>query len=246
MAKVPYARWAAYIDDALRRLLPVWETPPLVTDLACGTGNITLPLAQMGYDMTGVDVSAEMLSEARAKAEMAGLSILWLAQDIRQLDLYGTMDAFICVCDGLNYLLTDDDLSAAFMCVSRFLNHGGAFIFDVNTAYNFEHLLGNKTYEENANGVFYTWKNKYDPRTCINESTVTINIAPDKYKRRRSRRGYADESYTEIHRQRAYPHDMLTESLNEAGFTLCGINDDYTYAPASTANKRLTYAAVKM
>ena len=105
MADAPYDIWAAYIDGVLKKHLKrANEAQPIVLDLACGTGNMTLRLAKMGYDMIGVDASEDMLAEAQRKAYEEGQSILFLAQDMQKLDLYGTVDAVASVCDGLNYI----------------------------------------------------------------------------------------------------------------------------------------------
>ena len=94
-ADVDYGAWADFIEKCFERYLE--EKPTLVLDLACGTGRMTRELASRGYDMTGVDISVEMLDVARERAEHAGLSdkMLWLCQDITELELYGTVDVAV-------------------------------------------------------------------------------------------------------------------------------------------------------
>jgi len=181
--------------------------------MACGTGNITIPLAKMGYDMIGVDISADMLAQAQAKAD--GLRILFLAQDMRNLDLYGTVDAAICVCDGMNYILSEAELEAVFKRVRMFLNPGGVFIFDMNTEYKFKEILGDKSFTAETDGAAYEWDNYFDADKWLNEYRVTF--ASDDC-----------ESFIEVHYQRAYPVDMVSNLLKKAGFDKVKVCDGYS------------------
>ena len=108
--------------------------PSLMLDLACGTGNVTVPLAECGYDMIGVDLSEEMLGIAADKAREKNLDILFLNQDMTEFELYGTVDAAVCALDGVNYLTEDGDLAALFSLIKNYLNPGGVFVFDIKSA----------------------------------------------------------------------------------------------------------------
>lgn len=238
MAEAPYAAWAGYIDHILKTGTrgPGGENPPLVLDLACGTGGITLPLARRGYDMIGVDRSPDMLTVARDKADRKKLSILFLAQDMRELDLYGTVDAALCVCDGLNYLLTEAELAEVFVRVARFLNPGGIFIFDMNTEYKFKMILSGNTFSESGREASYRWQNHYDRLTGINEYTLHFTV-----------RGPAgrNEHFNETHRQRAYPADTVHTLLCGAGLRLLQVNDAYTDNAPAHNSERLSFIAAK-
>ena len=119
--------------------------PDLVCDLACGTGNITIPLAKRGYDMTGVDISEDMLNIAREKAE--GLDILFLNQSMTDLDLFGTMGAFLCMIDGINYVLPPKSLLTLFTKIKTcFIDPDGLFIFDISTEYKLKNVIGSNTF----------------------------------------------------------------------------------------------------
>ncbi|MDR2751253.1 MAG: class I SAM-dependent methyltransferase, partial [Clostridiales bacterium] len=126
MADTPYGSWACYIKSAWARH---GVNPGLVLDLGCGTGSLSALLREMGCDMIGVDASEEMLSEAYGKTE----GILLLKQDMRELDLYGTVASIVCFCDSLNYLTDDGDLLKVFKLCHNYLDPGGLFVFDVNT-----------------------------------------------------------------------------------------------------------------
>ena len=152
-----YAQWADYIENLFGHY---GLNPDLVCDLACGTGNITIPLAQRGYDMIGLDRSAEMLAAAREKP--GAEHILFLNQDMTRLDLYGTVDAFLSMIDGFNYILSPQALLHMLQRIKNcFLNPGGILIFDVSSEYKLSNTLGNNTYIYDTDDIFYTWENRY-------------------------------------------------------------------------------------
>ncbi|MCL1882770.1 MAG: class I SAM-dependent methyltransferase [Defluviitaleaceae bacterium] len=231
MADAPYEVWAAYIDGALGE----WfggSRQILVLDLACGTANLTLRLAEKGYDLIGVDSSEEMLAEASRKAYEQSKKILFLAQDMRELNLYGTVDAAISVCDGMNYILTTEELLTVFKRVRLFLNSGGIFIFDMNTEYKFKELLNNQIFEGTGeNDEAYEWQNNYNAQTKINEYRVTFY----------SLKG--GTPFDEIHQQRAYPPTQICKLLREAGFLSVTMRDDYTNNPVTDESARVVYIA---
>jgi len=200
----------------------------IVVDLACGTGNITLMLAQMGYDMIGVDMSVDMLSQAQLKC--AGENILFLCQDMRELDLYGTVDAVICTCDGMNYILAEAELGAVFRKIKMFLNPGGVLIFDMNTVYKFANQLGNKSFEGEADGQSYVWNNDFDHATQINKYHVVFNTKEN-------------IPFEEVHYQRGYHIDVVCDLLKEAGYKHVQVKDGYSDDPPSADCARVVFVA---
>ena len=226
MESTPYRDWAAYIDRVLKQHLQ--KANAIVLDIACGTGNITLPLAQMGYDMIGVDMSIDMLTQAQAK--VTSEKILFLAQDMRKLDLYGTVDAAISTCDGLNYILDEIELAAVFKRVKMFMNPGGVFIFDMNTEYKFKEVLGNKGFTAKKDTAAYDWNNSYDTKTGVNEYQVTFEPA-------------GGEPFCELHHQRAYPAEMICDFLKKAGFETIRMYDGYSDDLPSEKSVRIVYIA---
>lgn len=141
--------------------------PNLVLDLACGTGNITIPLSSRGYDVIGVDLSEEMLDIAAEKAREKSLDILFLNQDMTEFELYGTVDAIVCSLDGVNYLTEDGDVEKLFALVKNYLNPNGIFIFDINSEYKLKHILGDNTFIFDENGTYCVWDNSYDEKERI-------------------------------------------------------------------------------
>ena len=106
---VDYKAWADFIEEVFDTTLD--KRPELILDLACGTGRMTLELASRGYDMTGVDISPEMLDVAKVAEEGMNnpTSVLWLSQDMREFELYGTVDATVSCLDSMNHLTSVKD-----------------------------------------------------------------------------------------------------------------------------------------
>ena len=128
MDETPYERWSEFLADTLKK---EGIEDGLVLDLGCGTGRLTNILSDMGYDMIGVDSSQEMLGVA---AEGKGSrDILYLCQDMREFELYGTVRAVVSVCDCINYITDPKDLLKVFKLVNNYLDPKGIFIFDINT-----------------------------------------------------------------------------------------------------------------
>ena len=230
MQDIPYEKWGIYITDVLRKALPAQEEI-LVVDLACGTGTMTLLLAEQGFDMIGVDMSYDMLAAAQEKAYEKGKNILFLAQKVQELDLFGTVDAMVSVCDGFNYILEETELVTAFERVRLFLNPGGVFIFDMNTEYKFKELLGQKSFEGEAKGGgSYEWDNNYNEETGVNEYRVQFF----------HKNG---EHFTEVHKQRAYNPQAVVKMLKDAGFENISMYHEYTNELPKADSLRITFVA---
>ena len=173
MDDVPYAAWAERIIELLQAH---GIDDGLVLDLGCGTGTLTEMLAQAGYDMIGVDLSPEMLEAANRKKEQSGQDILYLCQDMRSFELYGTCRAFVSRCDAINYILTWEDLVTVFRLVNNYLDPDGIFVFDCNTIRKYEHILAENTIAETRDIGSFIWENSYDTDTRINEYDLTLFI----------------------------------------------------------------------
>ena len=165
MNDMDYEGRAAYLLSLFARFRP--EKPPdTLLDLACGSGGLSLPLAARGIDVIGVDGSDEMLARAREKADQAGMSLLLLCQDMRELDLYGTVDGAVCVLDSLNHLCRTDDLAEVFRRLRLFIEPGGLFVFDVNTPYKHREILGDNAFVFEEEDFLCVWRNRLIERTC--------------------------------------------------------------------------------
>ena len=153
-SNVEYPKRAEYLLELMERL---GHAPGLTLDLACGTGSLTLELYKRGVDIYGIDGSVEMLSEARTKCAEAGADILFLCQNMLSIDLYGTVDTALCTLDSLNHLKNGEELQRVFEKVSFFMNPGGYFLFDMNTLYKHQVVLGNETYVYDMDHVYCVW-----------------------------------------------------------------------------------------
>ena len=142
---VPYEEWAAYLKELLKEY---GAEDGLVLDLGCGTGSMTQLLAEAGYDMIGADNSEEMLEIAMEKRAAAGLDILYLLQDMREFELYGTVRAVVSICDSMNYIMEPEELTQVFRLANNYLDPGGVFIFDLNTEYKYKERMGENTFAE--------------------------------------------------------------------------------------------------
>ena len=224
-SEIDYSAWADFIEKCFCKYLP--RKPELLLDLACGTGSMTLELASRGYDMIGADLSEDMLSEAYEKAYGKGLeSVLFLRQDMRNFELYGTVGAITCCLDSVNYLIEDGDVEKCFKCVHNYLDPDGLFIFDVNTPYKFENIYGNQHYifeDKNTYGenVYCGWQNEYDKETGLCTFYLSVFTEEDDGKFSRS---------DEIQTERCYSRDELTEKLEKCGFEVIGFFGDYDFA----------------
>ena len=209
----------------------------LLLDLACGTGSVSVRLAKKGYEVIGVDLSPEMLSEAQNKAYSAGQNILFLCQDMTALDLYGTVDAAVCTLDGLCHLPDEESVSAALGKVSLFMNPGGVFLFDVNSVYKHRAVLGNNTFVYDTDDVYCVWQNTLLP------DGVTVQMDLDFFEPVSDAGDYVRQS--ERFTERAYPRETLEAMLRKAGYTVLDVFDGYSGKPAHDTSERLLFAVRK-
>lgn len=209
----------------------------LLLDLACGTGSVSVRMAQKGYEVIGVDLSPEMLSEAQNKAYSAGQNILFLCQDMTALDLYGTVDAAVCTLDGLCHLPDEESVFAALQKVSLFMNPGGVFLFDVNSVYKHRAVLGNNTFVYDTDDVYCVWQN-----TLLSDG-VTVQMDLDFFEPVSDAGDYVRQS--ERFTERAYPKETLEAMLKKAGFTVLDVFDGYSGKPAHDTSERLLFAVRK-
>ena len=216
MDNVPYEEWNTYLTGLLKEY---GIEDGLVLELGCGTGKITRLLAKSGYDMIGVDNSEEMLRIAMETGE-EDEGILYLLQDMREFELYGTVRAVVSICDSMNYILEEEDLLEVFRLVNNYLDPGGIFIFDMNTIYKYRELLGETTICENREEGSFIWDNYYDEEEQINQYDLTLFVKEEKELYRK---------YEETHFQRAYEVETVQRLLEEAGMEFVAAYDAFTH-----------------
>jgi SAM-dependent methyltransferase len=214
MDNVPYDEWTDYVQHLL---IQNKIEKGLLLELGCGTGSMTRRLASKGFDMIGIDNSEEMLSIAREKGAENSESILYLCQDMREFELYGTVAAVISVCDSMNYILSEEDLLQVFCLVNNYLDPGGLFIFDLDTQYAYEEILGDNTIAENREEGSFIWENTYYEEEMINEVNLTLFIPeedPSLFRRQE-----------ETHYRRAFNLDTVKRLIEEAGMEFIAMYD---------------------
>lgn len=216
MDNIPYEEWAAYLISLLKEH---GIDDGLVLDLGCGTGSLTEILAREGYDMTGIDISPDMLQIAMEKRAESGHDILYLLQDMREFELYGTVRAIVSICDSMNYLLEPGDLGQTLRLVNNYLDPEGLFIFDLNTEYKYREILGESTIAEDREESSFIWDNSYDEEERINEYSLSLFIREkeDLYRK-----------YQETHYQRAYTLNEVKDAIRQAGMEFVAAYDAFT------------------
>ena len=219
--ELDYGVWANFIEESFDRFLP--KRPELVLDLACGTGRMTRELSSRGYDMIGVDGSEQMLSEAYAKS--LGKPILYLNQDMRSFELYGTVGAVVCCLDSVNYLLDEGDVARCFASVHNYLDPDGLFLFDVNTPYKFSEVYGNNAYilegEEQGALTYCGWQNEYCAESGLCDFYLSL-FFEDKH----GRYLRSDEHQQE----RCYTQEELCALLEQCGFEVLGFFGSFDFS----------------
>lgn len=231
MDNVPYEEWAEYLAAILREY---GIEDGLVLDLGCGTGSMTEKMAAKGYDMIGVDNSGEMLEIAMEKKEKSGWDILYLMQDMREFELYGTVRGVISACDSVNYITDEKELEQVFRLVNNYLDPKGIFIFDFNTEYKYREVLGNQTIAEDRDDCSFIWENYYYEDQQMNEYELTLFIKEEKELYRK---------YQELHLQRAYTLDVMKDLIVWAGLEYVTAYDAYTMDPPHEKSERICVVA---
>ena len=209
---VDYQTWGQWLKQQLEAQ---GITDGLVLDLGCGTGTMT-----------------EILAEAMEKRVESGHDILYLLQDMQEFELYGTVRAVVSVCDSLNYITEEEELEHVFALVNNYLDPQGIFLFDMNTVYKYQTMIGNTTIAENRDEGSFIWENSYDEETGINTYELALFIP---------REDGLYEKDEEVHYQRAYSLEKIKELIGKVGMELLAVYDAYTLEPPKEDSGRLTF-----
>ena len=227
---VPYDDFLSFYKTLFAR---AGIEPKLVLDLACGTGEMTLRLSKAGYEVIGADISPQMLSVACSKPCPDGAAApIFICQSMDKLDLYGTIDAAVCCLDGVGYVTDEKSLARAFSRVRLFMNPGGVFIFDVNSASLLRGLDG-CAFTRESEQAFCVYQGDFDQKTQI--FTYTVDIFE------KSGRLYSRS--TEYHRERAYEADALRDMLLKAGFSQVEVFGSLKLEPPQEDEERIFFMA---
>jgi len=236
---IDYSKWAQFIKKCFETYADT--NVGLVLDLACGTGSMTIELSKLGYDMIGVDLSVEMLSVAADRTAQNNLSnkILYLNQDMKDFELYGTVGGVCCCLDSLNYLVNDGELEKCFLCIHNYLDDGGVFVFDVNTPYKFVNIYGDNAYiledESDEEKIYCGWQNTFDSNTGICDFYLSL------FEKN------SDSNYSrsdEIQQERCYSELVIKDLVGKCGFEFVGMWGNMDFSQAVEKSERW-YFAVK-
>ncbi len=228
MDNVPYEQWGQYLYSLLKEY---GIKDGLLLDLGCGTGKLTRIMEGYGYDMIGVDNSYEMLDIAR---EASSEAILYLLQDMREFELYGTVRAIYSACDSMNYILEEEELKQVFALANNYLDPGGLFVFDINSPYKYKEMLADNTFAENREEGSFIWENYYDEEEKINEYDLTLYIKNTEK---------AFQRFQEVHYQKCYGLEIIQKLLEEAGMEFVTAYDAYTKNPVSCKSEKILVIA---
>lgn len=226
MDNVPYEEWAQYVKVLLDSF---GVKEGLLLDLGCGTGSLTEQLAGFGYDMIGVDNAEEMLEIAMEKRVASGHDILYLLQDMREFELYGTVAAVVSICDSMNYLTELSDVEQVMRLANNYLDPGGVFIFDLNTEYKYREILADNTFAEEREESSFIWENFYDEEERLNEYDLTLFI----------REGELYRKFKETHYQRAFSLEEIRGAAERAGMEFVAAYDAFTQLPVKEDSQRM-------
>ena len=229
MEDTPYDEWCENIVDNLREF---GITGGLVCDLGAGTGEMTRRLRDKGFDMIGIDSSEEMLMIAWAK-EGDAQDILYLCQDMREFELYGTVAAVVSVCDCVNYILEESELVTVFKLVNNYLDPSGIFVFDFNTQHKYRDVIGESTIAENREDESFIWENFYDEESDINEYDITFFV----------REGELFRRFTETHLQRGYTFSEMKKAVEASGLVFLKAYDADTKGEVTEDSERIVIVA---
>lgn len=228
MDNIPYEEWGVY----LKSLLKEYDVKNgLVLDLGCGTGTMTEILAEDGYDMIGIDNSEDMLEIAMEKKVESGHDILYLLQDMREFELYGTVNAVVSICDSVNYITEEEELVEVFRLVNNYLDPKGIFIFDFNTEYKYREILGDCTIAENREECSFIWDNYYYEEEKINEYELSLFIQEEDSELYRK--------YEETHFQKAYTYETMRKLIEESGLEFVTAYDAFTHVKPTEKSERI-------
>lgn len=229
---IDYAKWADYIEKLLKRNK---TEASMILELGCGTGSFGIEMSKRGYEMICLDLSSDMLDRASEKAKKEGVDILFLNQDMSNFELYGTVDAIVCLLDGFNYLTRPVQVKKMFKLVHNYLNPGGLFIFDVNTQYKFENVLSDNLFYEVGDDVTYLWENEYNPKTRKARFDLTFFV----------KEGQLYKRFDETHFERAYSDEEIMEFICQSGMKFVAVHDYLALKKPSFKSERNFYVCKK-
>ncbi|MDE5582332.1 MAG: class I SAM-dependent methyltransferase [Ruminococcus sp.] len=231
-ANIDYKKRAEYFHEIIKKYNMTENN--ILLDLACGTGSISMEMSEIGYDVIGVDYSPEMLGIAMEKKAVNNLNIQYLCQDMRDIDMFGTIGITLCVLDSINHLADADDVERVFRGISLFSEYNGLFIFDVNTVYKHRKILADNTFTYETDNIYCIWENSLDKSTDeVKMNLEFFELAENGLYMRSS------DSFSE----KAYSEETIENLLEKTGFELVAKYGDDTFEKPTETTQRIIYVA---
>lgn len=227
-----YEKWANYIEAIFERYKII---PKDILEMACGTGSLSYHLAKRRYNLVCFDLSSDMLSKAYEKLVKLR-NVKLLEQDMINFQINKKFDSVISICDSINYITDKKDLQNCFYNVFSHMNDNGIFIFDINSYYKLKNIIGNNTFIEERENIFYAWQNYYDDEKDICEFYLTFfkDNGADLYHR-----------FQEEHIEKAYKTEEIIQMLNKAGFSKVDYYNGFTLDEVNEFSERINFVAIK-
>lgn len=240
MDDVDYEKWVNHIENLF---IENGVKVKNILELACGTGNLTIPLARKNYDIAGIDISEEMLDVALNKSENMGIPLVLLQQDMVKLDfdIYD-LDCILCACDGFNYVTSLEELKGIFSKSYELLKNGGILLFDISSYYKISKILGNNFMGEARENIVYMWSNYYDDKTQLIDMDLDFFV---KVQADDEEEDNLFERYHETHQQRAHKINEIESILNEVGFKNINCYGDFSILKPNEKSERIFFTAIK-
>lgn len=234
MQDAPYDEWVRFVKE---KLVQYQVSGKDLLDLACGTGELSVRFAKEGFSVTGVDLSADMLAVAQAKAQEEGLQIPFFEQDMANLEGHEEFDIIGIFCDSLNYLQSDDDVINTFKSSYNHLKDGGIFFFDVHSLYKISDVFINQSFTLAEEHLSYIWNSFAGDSPNSVEHELSFFVLDEKsgqYNR-----------FDELHYQKTYPVQQYSEWLEQAGFELLEISADFKNQEPQEQSERIFFISRK-
>ncbi|WP_299087716.1 class I SAM-dependent methyltransferase [uncultured Metabacillus sp.] len=234
MKDAPYDEWAAFINKAIS----VYNSDAKrLIDVGCGTGEIAIRLAKQQLNVTGVDLSEDMLSVAQAKLAQNNVNVFFLQQDMRELAGFEEkFDVVTICCDSLNYLETEDDIKATFRAVFQLLGSRGLLLFDVHSLYKIHHIFAGATFADQDEDISFIWSSYASEEPNSVEHDMTFFVKRNEWY----------ERFDELHYQRTYPIETYISWLENASFEVVKVCGDFDFEnPPTSTSERIFFIARK-
>lgn len=231
MEDAPYQEWVRFAQMEWERY---GHQPQQIIDLACGTGTMSILLAQAGYQVAGIDLSEEMLCVTQEKAQEKGLKLNLYQQDMREFVSPEPVDSIVCFCDSLNYITSAAGVKQTFDQVYQALKPGGVFLFDVHSLYKIREVFGDHTFTLTEDGISYIWECECDGEDSVmHDLTIFVQEGP-LYRR-----------FDEVHVQRGYALEDLLHWLENSGFKEIHSYADFEWMPPDETSERWFFSCKK-